>query len=150
MLNNMLAGAFAGSEKATVNMEGDSVASAELWLRQLYGKLVDESYAISIEDIWLAIHFSRKTFLPLEKLNDWFAELLKRNKGGEDMKGFELDELQELLYPCQEFDHPKGFAHATRRLAYEMAGHITEHNPTRYGALHIRPQIISMPGILIP
>jgi hypothetical protein len=53
--NNMLAGAFAESKQAMVDMEGDSVASVELWLRQLHGKLVDENYVIPIEDIWYAI-----------------------------------------------------------------------------------------------
>jgi hypothetical protein len=53
--NDMLAGAFAESKQATVDIEGESVGSVELWLRQLYGKLVDENYVIPIEDIWFAI-----------------------------------------------------------------------------------------------
>jgi hypothetical protein len=77
----------------------------------------------------------------LEKLEKWFVQWCT-TKGDKNFSRFNIDELQQLLFPCQEYDYAKGFAHASRRLAYEFAGHITERNPTRFRHLHLHPRTI--------
>lgn len=54
-----------------------------------------------------------------------------------DYKKLTLDEMRQLHYPCREFDHAKGFAFITKSLAYRMASHITEKNPTKHHHHHL-------------
>lgn len=117
------------------------VAALELCLRVLHGNLDDDSYKIKIADIWFAIQFCRKYLLPIEKLNDWFAEWARRN-GATFMGSFNLDELRLLLYPCFELDYAHGFANVTRRLAYEVSGGISEDNPIGDWGLHLHSRVI--------
>jgi hypothetical protein len=53
-----------------------------------------------------------------------------------------LDEMRQLLFPCHEFDHARGFAFLSRKLTYGMADHITEHNPTVHNHLHLEGNVI--------
>ena len=113
----------------------------EVWLRVLHGSVDEDSYKAKIVDVCYAIELSRKYFLELEKLTEWFENWADRN-GGDRMSLSTLRELQQLLYPCFELEYVSGFANATRRLAYEFSGHITEVNCTDYWHLHLHPRVM--------
>ena len=55
-----------------------------------------------------------------------------------DKKALDVLEQRQLLFPCHQFDHAKGFARATRFLAYHVSGHIQEDNPIENNELHLR------------
>ena len=126
---------FAEARKDTVSLRGDHVASMDIWFRVLHGVGVDKTSKILVDEIWFLLAACDKYDLNIEDLKDWFALWY-------DMQNVELLESSELLYPCWIFDHSKGFAAATKSLAYEETGHITEHNPTIHSELHLPSRII--------
>lgn len=51
-------------------------------------------------------------------------------------------EARMLAYPAFEFEYHRGFALATKVMAYEGVGHTTEFIPLKNNHLHLRPGII--------
>jgi hypothetical protein len=52
--------------------------------------------------------------------------------------------MREWLLPCYVFDQAEEFALLTKRLAYGVAAHITERNPTDYSHLRLTNHTIGM------
>jgi hypothetical protein len=131
----MLSGHFKEAASNLIELHEDTICSAELWFRALHGNLVDDSYLIEREEIYNAIAFSRKYFLHIEKLNEYFETYWSRL----DKTNLVMDDLQELLYPAysEAFDHPAAFAYITEKMAHTGSGHIEEHNPSRHRELHV-------------
>jgi hypothetical protein len=136
MLNS--AGPWIEASRPLVELHEDTVISLELWFRCLHCTLTEDMNQIPVNEIWHALEVCRKYFLKVEMLNGWFA-LWWRDQNVSQMK---VEEMKELLYPCHEFEHVKGFAYLTKRLAYEARGHIMETNPTHHRHLHLRHPII--------
>ncbi|TVY41386.1 hypothetical protein LSUB1_G003251 [Lachnellula subtilissima] len=134
---------FSVAKQAVIDFEDDDNAICiEIWLRAIHpNAMVDSMYDMDIKHVWNTLQASRRFDFQLEKLNNWFAEWIVR-KGGDDCSRFKTSELAQIFYPCQEFDEPKNFAQVTRRLAYEVAGHISDDNPTRYD-LRLHPRILA-------
>lgn len=126
---------FAEARKDTVSLEGDRVKSMDIWFRILHAVDVDDTAAVALDEMWFLTAACDKYDLNIDDLKDWFALWY----GMQDLDDFKPN---QLLYPCWIFDHPKGFAVATKRLAYEETGHITEHNPTNHHELHLPSRVI--------
>lgn len=73
--------------------------------------------------------------MDIKCLKDWFAWWLQLQ---------EISELgpKLLLFSCYLFGHAKGFAAATRFLAYTSIGHIMEQNPTNHHDIHLPSRVI--------
>ncbi|KAH8811982.1 hypothetical protein F5884DRAFT_297420 [Xylogone sp. PMI_703] len=142
----MLAGPFKGSRENVVQLEDRNTAVIELWFRVLHAKMVGSFYTsqkIDIENVWIAIETGRQYLLEIEKLEPWFDRWLQENSGGKDLPKFrDTYDLRALLYPCHELDCAWGFAAATKKLAYEYKGHVTEFNPTNFRRLHLPNRLI--------
>jgi len=125
--------------------ETSDVHSAELWFRVFHGNdLPSDLYKLPIKVVWEVIQYAgflqgaSSTQADLTKLRTWFAGLLELK----DINKLSHKELRMLLYPCYVFDHAKGFAKMTKRLAYEVSDHITEENPTGHRRLHVDGNVI--------
>ncbi|OCL09932.1 hypothetical protein AOQ84DRAFT_290291 [Glonium stellatum] len=134
--SKMLLSQFAEAKKDIVTLEDDSTIAMELLLRSLHGVDVDHLYEVPLKEVWHVIAAADKYQINLERLRAWFKVWYRLN--GEKI---ELDDFnaRELAYPCYIFNHAHGFARVTKWLAYNFAGHITEHNPTVYPHLHLAP-----------
>lgn len=81
----------------------------------------------------------------LARLKPWFAKVYDHHKlSNPKQYNYNEDTIRVFLYPCFAFDEAKGFADLTKLLAYQVAGHITEFNPTddSQNALHLRPNVM--------
>ncbi|KAF4637981.1 hypothetical protein G7Y89_g119 [Cudoniella acicularis] len=139
--HGMLKGGFRESKGESPILDEDTgitIASIEVWFRALHKTLTDDSYAVPIEELWYMIEVSCKYLFRLEKLEKWFKTYWVRL----DQRNLEYDELRQLLYPCQAFDHPEAFAYVSRWLAHEGVGHMEEYNPTHYNHLHVQGRVI--------
>jgi hypothetical protein len=136
--NVMLNGNFAEARQSTVDIKEGTVESLELWFRVLHGTMSEDMYTIPIHEVWEAIEVAQYRGFPIEKLNAWFSNWFSRK----DFTKMDIDEMRALLYPCKEFDHAHAFAKLTRHLAYNMADHITEENPTRHRDHHLDGNVI--------
>lgn len=63
----------------------------------------------------------------------WFDDWYKHCGDPQTVK-----ECSEILYLCHSFDHARGFARATKLLAYEQGGHIGEQKPAGGQVYHLR------------
>jgi len=104
----------------------------------LHGALEEDSYLISLEEIWNSLWLTRKYFFHVEKLSDWFRGYWDRL----DKEALDMDDLKELLYPAEAFDHAVAFAYITKTLAHGCSGHIEEKNPSRHFQLHVEGRVI--------
>ena len=136
-----LKGNFAEGKLKILDTQEGTVDSLELWFRAIHNKITQNMYCIPIEEVWEALEVANYRQLPERSLNDWFGTWLETN----DIESLELDEMRELLYPCKAFDYaggneiiPKAFAFFTKSLAYQVAEHITEINPTAHRHFHLQ------------
>lgn len=83
-----------------IDLEFDNVKALEIWFRHFHTSFIDESYQVTIDDIRGIIECSRRYAFSLSKLKLWFAEGMTRN-GGNKFDKFTLEELRQLLFPCQ-------------------------------------------------
>lgn len=85
----------------------------------------------------------KKWAMKIDFLHSWFARWYeKQSFDPEDSD--DILEQRQLLFPCKRFNHAQGFATATRFLAYNTFGHITENNPSDFGDLRLPHRIISL------
>lgn len=105
----------------------------------------DDTYAISVEEVWNVIALGHKRLLHNDRLNKWFAKFWACRKST-----FDTEDSRELMYPTHELDHPRAFAYVTRKLAYEWTCHIEERNPSRYRNLHLPQRIIGKSNVKRP
>lgn len=138
VFKSMLSSHFAEATQNTVTLEGDPATrptSMGILFRLLHGTVTDDTYAVPLGEVWNLVAACDKWDLEINNLEDWFAKWY----GMQDVKKLKP---RELLYPCWRLDHAKGFATATRSLAYSNIGHITESNPTKHYQLHLPSRVI--------
>jgi hypothetical protein len=132
---------WAKPNQSTVDFKVDkerAVVGIEVVLRALHKTLLDSSYSIDTEAIWEVIEWCNDRQIETEKLEDWFTTWWEKK----DKKKLEIDEMRMLLTPAYTFDHAHAFAFLTRYLAYNMANHITEYNPSGYWSIHLNNNVI--------
>ncbi|TVY32541.1 hypothetical protein LOCC1_G008768 [Lachnellula occidentalis] len=141
----MLSSNWAESRQSVVDIECERPTSAELWYRVFHKSLVPDSlYDIPIDMIGNVIQYGglvqevKGSDADLEELREWFKKCLERL----DLPKITTDELKMLLYPCYAFNHAQGFATVTKRLAYEMSGHVTEISTTEDRSIHLDGNVI--------
>lgn len=113
----------------------DGPAAWKIWLQILHDTVDADSYEVGIATVWNVLVIADKYELPpkREVAKGWFACWYKRWGDPET-----VDDCSEALYPCHTFDHPRGFARATKLLAYENEGHIGEQMPLDGQIYHLR------------
>ena len=113
----------------TIELETDNVEAMLLWFRLLHGHNVSNTVGAPIEDLWTIVALADEREFDLKKLFPWFQSWYRANAT--------KYKARQLLYPCFIFDHPEGFAKATKSLVYGYVGHIHEENPTYYEHLRL-------------
>ena len=134
----LLRGKFEEANQNVIDIQEGTIKSLELWFRVLHNEMTDEMYTLPTKEVWEAIEVCGYRDFDINKLKPWFFKWMERK----EIKKLDHYEMRELLYPCQEFVHAKGFALLTKTLAYKMADHITELNPTRHYGHHLDPNVI--------
>jgi hypothetical protein len=113
----------------------DDPAAWKIWLQIIHDSLNRDSYEVGIATVWNVLVIADKYQLSPkhEKAKRWFAKWY-------DISGdpVTVDECSEALYPCHTFDHARGFAFATKRLAYKNEGHVGEKRPEGGQVYHLR------------
>lgn len=135
VFKKLLMSNFAEAKKGTVTLEGDKVTSMDIWFRILHALRIDDVQSVPLEEMWSMVAACDKYDLNIRDLKEWFAEWYEK-------KGRTHLNQRDLLYPCWIFDRAKGFAAATRLLAYGCTGHVTESNPTKHRELHLPSRVI--------
>lgn len=132
------------SHQNVVDMEFDSLPAIEVAMRVLHKAEVEDSYKISIRDVWELIQYCEYRDLNVALFEEWFANALP--KVMPPIAGTKLEvkhgAMVQMLFPAYVFNHSLAFAHFTKTLALEVATHITEVNPTRYRGLHLPQNVI--------
>lgn len=137
--SRLLSSDFMEARQTSVDIKEGTAASLEVCFRVLHDKMTDEMYNIPNKEVWEVIEVCGYRNLDITKLNGWFAKWW----ANKDLMAMELEEMAQLLFPCHEFDHAQGFQFLTRKLAYEMSVHITEHNLTRHHHhLHLEGNVL--------
>lgn len=113
----------------------DDPGAWKIWLQILHDTVDADSYEVGIATVWNMLVIADKSELSpkREAAKGWFACWYKRWGDPET-----VDDCSEALYPCHTFDHPRGFARATKLLAYENEGHICEQMPLDGQIYHLR------------
>lgn len=138
VFKTLLMSNFTEAKKDMVTLEGDKVASMDIWFRILHAVDVEDIQSTALAEMWPIVAACDKYNLDILDLKGWFAEWYEK-------KGRTHQDARELLYPCWIFDHAKGFAAATKLLAYSCTGHITESNPTKHREIHLPARVIRKP-----
>lgn len=136
--------------QTVIDLESTQPGTAELWFRAYHGngEISGVLFKPPIVAIWDVIQYAGFlqcapiSEVDFTKLQSWFAKVLEIK----NPKEVGLDDIRKLLYPCYVFNHAHGFATMTRRLAYEVADHITESNPTEHRFLHLDGNAIGGSG----
>ncbi|KAI4130199.1 MAG: hypothetical protein LQ347_003473 [Umbilicaria vellea] len=129
---------FAEAKKDTVTLKGDKVTTMDIWFRILHAVHLENVQSTPLEEMWPMVVACDKYNLDIRDLNGWFADWYEKKDRTQQTP-------RELLYPCWIFDHAKGFAAATKSLAYDCVGHVTESNPTKHKELHLPSRVIRKP-----
>lgn len=64
----ILAGPFIEGRNDTITLEEDTSVGVELWLHVFHGAFNDDSYSLSIEEMWNAIGCGRKYLFQMSTL----------------------------------------------------------------------------------
>lgn len=136
--NQLSPNRFAESEKAVVTLKEDNILNDEILLRVLHDAPLDNVLKVPIKEMWPLVMAVDKYQVDIELFYKWFAQWYQAMES--DL--YEENEAAKLLFPCYTFQHARGFAKATRMLAYGTIGSIEEKNPTKYHMLHLRPRVI--------
>lgn len=134
VFKQLLSTTFAEASQSTVTLKEDGVDTMEIWFRVMHNTITESTYDVPLSEMWNLVAAADKYDLNIHDLNEWFAKWHKKNSSTYD--------THQLLYPCYRFDHALGFAQATKGLAYNNTGHITESNPTKHFELHLPSRII--------
>jgi hypothetical protein len=113
----------------------DDPAAWKVWLQIIHDSLTRDSYEVGIATIWNMLVIADKYQLSPrhEKAKEWFAKWY--HTSGDPVT---VDDCSEALYPCHTFDHARGFAYASKRLAYNNEGHVGEKRPEGGQVYHLR------------
>lgn len=135
---------FAEAEKDSITLKEDRVFAMGIWFRHMHGASVGDTKDVSLREMWHLTAAADKYDLCILDLKEWFADWYDRKPiiNDDDGDNKKLLEARQLLYPCYRFNHARGFAIATKYLAYNSTGHITESNPTNHKELHLPSRMI--------
>ncbi|TGO42215.1 hypothetical protein BHYA_0011g00490 [Botrytis hyacinthi] len=99
-----------------------------------------EDGTVKTEEIYEAIQICgyRQMHDGIQKLRDWLPQWFKNQK----IEKKSLDEMRSFLYLAHELDRIEEFQFITRKLAYGMADHIPEANPSRHRHLHLPSRVM--------
>lgn len=113
----------------------DDPAAWKVWLQIFHNSLDKASYEVGIATVWNMLVVADKYQLSpkQEKAKTWFAKWY--HTSGDPVT---VDDCSEALYPCHTFDHARGFAYASKRLAYNNEGHVGEKRPEGGQVYHLR------------
>lgn len=109
------------------------------WLEILHGS--DFTYSsIDIRHVWEMLAAAHKYGLDpnLYSAKAWFNGWYKEHHDGVNYKSRNFEDCQMLMFPCYTFNHSKGFAAATKYLAYHATGHVVERRPDGFTLEHLR------------
>jgi hypothetical protein len=155
---SMLRRGFREGSRPTITMEGDTLRSMEIWLRQFHGNLdLLPLSSISTTEIWDTLIVGHKYGFENERLLEWFAwwynskqEFLRKALAAvaatpdwvakKDRKDKVERIMRRMLHPCFPFDHALGFQLLTRHLVYNLSGHLAEEI-----AATLRPGAVRLP-----
>ncbi|KAF7955219.1 uncharacterized protein EAE97_000478 [Botrytis byssoidea] len=140
VFNTCLEGWAKESKQTTVDIEDGTVKSYELWFRILHQDMIDDMYDLEAEEIYEAIQICgyRQMHDGIKKLRDWSPQWFKNQK----IEKKSLDDMRSFLYLTHELDRIEEFQFITRKLAYGMADHIQEANPSRHRHLHLPSRVM--------
>ncbi|KAF7957704.1 hypothetical protein EAE96_003274 [Botrytis aclada] len=140
VFNTCLKGWAKESKQATVDIEDGTVKSYELWFRTLHQNMIDEMYDLEIEEMYEAIQICgyRQMHDGIQKLRDWSPQWFKNQK----IEKKSLNEMRSYLYLTHELDRIKEFQLITKKLAYGMADHVQEANPSQHRHLHLPSRVM--------
>ncbi|KAK3718302.1 hypothetical protein LTR37_005115 [Vermiconidia calcicola] len=132
---------FKESQQSRIDLLGDEARSAEIWFKILHGSPSGlTNLDITIKNVWemllIAHKYGLDPKLPVAKA--WFEAWWIANKKKANGSTFGFGEYRELLFPCHTFEYAPGFAAATKYLAYNTIGHITEQRPNGFHHHHLR------------
>jgi hypothetical protein len=131
----LLTGSFLEARRTTFTIGDDDYAALKVFLSIVHEvPLLDVSHKV----MWPLLMLFNKYNVDLQPLAEkWFAAWYEAR--GDKIKDIPA---QEMLYPCYKFNHAEGFYKASGHCIYNVAGHITEHNPTKFRNFHLHPRII--------
>lgn len=138
VLKVMLTGSFRKVIQTTVKFGDDDQEALTFFLYIVHQKLIKRMSMCSLKVAWPLVRIFDKYNVSMKPLAEkWFAQWYEAQ--GDKISAFSP---RELLYPCYKFNHAPGFYKASRDSVYNVAGHITEHNPTNLRDLHLPQRII--------
>jgi hypothetical protein len=119
---------FADTGKDKYEVKEDDPAALKIWLELLHGRLSVGSSMVSIATVCHVPIVGRKHDFDVlgEGAQDWFRKWYAHNTRGKEFTAFQC---RELIYPYYTFDHVHAFAAVTKKLAYNINGHIQESRP---------------------
>lgn len=124
---------FAEGRQSKVDIQDDKADGMKIWFEAFHDAFTTESRKIDLEGIWYMLAAGHKYGFKKTMLQKWFAIWFDERNS---TSPFDYEDLQQLLYPCHVFDYSKGFAQATKYLAYNATGHIVEKRPTDFHYEH--------------
>ncbi|KAL3422905.1 hypothetical protein PVAG01_04652 [Phlyctema vagabunda] len=116
----LFSGRYKESNEKGITLKEDSPISIELWFRALHGNMIDAHYELPTKYVWETIQLAKKYDLCVQKLESWFAQWYERL----NIRTLALSDLVQLLLPCQTFNHARGLANVSARLARHCKGRI--------------------------
>jgi hypothetical protein len=113
----------------------DDPAAWKIWLQVIHSSVKKDSYEVSIVTVWNMLVIADKYQLSpkTEAAKQWFATWYDR--WGDPVT---VEQCSEALYPCHTFNHARGFATASKLLAYKNEGHVGEKRPEGGQVYHLR------------
>ncbi|KAI4756849.1 hypothetical protein E4T52_11196 [Aureobasidium sp. EXF-3400] len=113
---------------------GEFAEADDDWTSSTLGQEVtDRTMKLHWEYLWDIVFSNRFFIIEFHHLDAWFRLWYSENwtrRGGSD-----------LLYPCFQFNHARGFLSVTKNLVYDFA-HIEEYKNKKYPDLHVPPRVI--------
>ncbi|KAK3718872.1 hypothetical protein LTR37_004788 [Vermiconidia calcicola] len=135
---------FKDSQQSRIDLLEDEARSAEIWFKILHGSDSGSSNLdITIKNVWEMLLTAHKYGLDpqLPAAKAWFEAWWLANEKKPNGRTFDFGDYRELLFPCHTFDYAPGFAAATKHLAYNAIGHITEKRPDNFHHYHLRLEL---------
>lgn len=137
---------FKEAGSTVIDLYEDYPTAVAIWFRILHGCNFDDPNITGppalIRDVWEMLVMADKYGLNLEAraAKSWFSTWYEASSRTHTS----IQAHQMLLLPCHSFDYAAGFATASKFLAYNAIGHITERRPDMFNHehLHLRSLII--------
>jgi hypothetical protein len=116
----------ADAGKDLYEVKDDDPVAFKTWLELLHHGTSPVSLKVGIATVWRVLGVARKyKFHVLSaSAQTWFREWYNTRENG-----FSTYQCRELIYPCYTFNDAHLFAAVTKKLAYNIRGHIQENMP---------------------